>query len=67
MLLRLHGDLLTCIDKINEPYQRQNFAEVKWYPEFTKQVYGSVGMESKDGGKAISERASRDIMREQII
>lgn len=67
MLLRLHSDLLNCIDKINEPYQRQNFAEVKWYPEITLKIYASVGLDSKDGGKVVSERASRDLMREQIM
>ena len=30
-------------------------------------VYSAVGLEGSDGGKVISEKASRDLMRDQII
>ena len=60
MLLRLHNDLLICIEKINEPYQRQNFAEIKWYPEMIGKLMSHIGLNSDLGSGAVYERASRN-------
>ena len=47
-------------ESLNEIYQKQSFAEIKWYPEILKKVsLWSINM--------LDERMSRDFTRADII
>ena len=60
IFLRLHDDFLKLNESLNEIYQKQSFAEIKWYPEILQKVsLWSINM--------LDERMSRDFTRSDII
>ena len=65
MMLGLHTDLLKCIETINEPNQKQSYAELNWYPGILKKILVVTGLEqSQEAEKVLSEKVTRDLTRD---